>query len=375
MELDAQAPWRRHTIDSSSKGADGVRLADMNGDGRLDVVTGWEEGGKIRCYQHPGNAVRERWPMQEVADVLSPEDAVFVDLNRDGRLEIVSSCEGQERQIYVHSQAASGNWTTKSVQTVAGQAMWMYALPLDIDQHSGPELMIGSKGQGGGIGWLQALGNPLDSDPWHYHHLRDAGWIMSLESVDMDGDGDQDVVVSDRRGPTSGVFWLEQPTYASAKWIEHPIGALGDEVMFLDVVDFNQDGLVDVIAPIKPTTIAIWSQVGGNPQWTEQRLDVSHQDTGRVKAVRAGDLDQDGDLDLVISCEGATDGKRGIVCLLQSDSDGWQMRDVSGPDGIKFDHMKLLDIDADGDLDVLTCEDRDDLGVIWYENPFNPGAQ
>jgi len=32
-------PWARHAIDRSSRGADGVRLADVNGDGLPDVVT------------------------------------------------------------------------------------------------------------------------------------------------------------------------------------------------------------------------------------------------------------------------------------------------------------------------------------------------
>ena len=46
--------WKRHTIDNSSRGADGVRLADVNGDGLMDLTTGWEEGGVIRVYLNPG---------------------------------------------------------------------------------------------------------------------------------------------------------------------------------------------------------------------------------------------------------------------------------------------------------------------------------
>lgn len=36
---------------------------------------------------------------------------------------------------------------------------------------------------------------------------------------------------------------------------------------------------------------------------------------------------------------------------------------------VKFDRIVLIDLDDDGDLDVLTCEERQNLGIIWYENP------
>ena len=42
---------------------------------------------------------------------------------------------------------------------------------------------------------------------------------------------------------------------------------------------------------------------------------------------------------------------------------------LGGPAGVKFDLMQVLDLDADGDLDVITCEEVDQLGVVWYENP------
>jgi hypothetical protein len=89
-------PWCRHTIDDSSRGADGTRLADVNGDGRLDIVTGWEEGGVTRVYLHPGVArVREKWPAVTVGAAKSVEDAAFVDIDEDGAVDVVSSCEGR----------------------------------------------------------------------------------------------------------------------------------------------------------------------------------------------------------------------------------------------------------------------------------------
>ena len=40
-------PWVRHAIDDSSRGADGVRLRDVDGNGLLDIVAGWERGGRF----------------------------------------------------------------------------------------------------------------------------------------------------------------------------------------------------------------------------------------------------------------------------------------------------------------------------------------
>src|SRR5690606_3602058 len=55
--------WERHTIDNTSRGADGVRLGDVNGDGRPDIATPWEEGGVVCVYLHPGvDAVKAPWP-------------------------------------------------------------------------------------------------------------------------------------------------------------------------------------------------------------------------------------------------------------------------------------------------------------------------
>lgn len=55
------------------------------------------------------------------------------------------------------------------------------------------------------------------------------------------------------------------------------------------------------------------------------------------------------------------------------------IHNLSGPEGIKYDRIELLDLDGDGDLDVLTCEEEvgvrhEGLGVIWYENPTRTTA-
>src|SRR5689334_14215647 len=78
----AFAAWPMHVIDDKSKGPDGVKLADANGDGLLDIATGFEQGGVTRVFLHPGPAkVREPWPKVTVGKTPDAEDAVLVDLD------------------------------------------------------------------------------------------------------------------------------------------------------------------------------------------------------------------------------------------------------------------------------------------------------
>ena len=86
-----EKPWKLHVIDDGYSGADGVRLADLNQDGLLDIATGWEEAGITKVYLHPGKEkVKDKWPSVVVGETPSVEDAVFIDLDSDGYMDVVS---------------------------------------------------------------------------------------------------------------------------------------------------------------------------------------------------------------------------------------------------------------------------------------------
>jgi hypothetical protein len=373
-------PWSRHVIDASSRGADGIKVGDLNGDGRPDLVTGWEEGGVVRAYLHPGHGqVRAPWPAVTVGEVTDAEDAVFADLDGDGRLEVISATEGRTRTVYWHQPPPAGadlldprGWRTTAFPALSGRHPWMQLLPLQLDGEHGPDLIVAAKGAGSPLGWLRAPADPAAVGDWSFHPLRPAAWVMTLHAHDFDGDGDQDLLFSDRKGDRAGLFWLENPGAAANRihqpWREYALGARGREVMFADLADLDGDGRPEVLAAVKPRDIVVLHPTPDG-RWREETLSLPAEGLGDAKAVRAADLNGDGRVDLVLSCEHARGELEGVVWLERRADGGWWQWSLAGAPGVKFDLLQLLDLDGDGDLDVLTCEEADGLGVVWYENP------
>jgi hypothetical protein len=70
----------------------------------------------------------------------------------------------------------------------------------------------------------------------------------------------------------------------------------------------------------------------------------------------------------VISTENF-EGTSGLVWIRGRDQQTREISGPAGPQGMKLDDVQLLDVDADGDLDILTTEERTGWGVVWFENP------
>ncbi len=383
--------WKRHTIDAASKpegkiGADGVKIADVNRDLLPDVVTGWENGNAVRVCLNPGKKnVIQPWPAVSVGRVADVEDAVFADLDGDLRVDVISASEGKTRSIHLHwapknpkDYLRAESWLTEVIPCTRNQANWMFLRAFDVDRDGDLDLITGSKGASGSVGWLVNPGFALarKTEEWEWRKLATAAWVMSILGEDLDGDGHREIIYSDRKGEQSGVYAMHHLN--TAPWVSEPIllGFAGKEVMFIDVADINGDGKKDIAAAIRPMDISFIIQPkdkswkGG---WNEfQTAPISNRNKfGPSKSVKVGDFKMDGSIQIATTCEQAKGSISGAFLFpLQINSEiQIQATDISGPEGTKFDRIETLDLDGDGDLDLLTCEESDGLGVFWFENP------
>ena len=386
--------WPVHVIDSGLSGADGVRLIDVDDDGDLDLAVGWEQSGVSRLYLNPGPvpAVRGRWPAIDCGSAPNVEDAMPADVDGDGRFDVVSCTEGGHRRVMVHfaptngDYTDSGAWTTVEFpENLAGDRRWMFVIALDVNEDGHLDLVAGGKSSDAKVAWFEApAANKRDLSAWRFHEMSNAGWIMSVIPQDMDGDGDTDIVVSDRRpnGGLMGARWLENPAPGgnqTGPWPNHFISDVGDHTDFMALADMDGDGDLDAIVPSKDPDRIDWHERldAGGTNWSEHEIEFP-RNMGKSKGVKVGDINLDGQLDLVLSCASAKDPLSGLVWLEYGNrvfDTTWIDHEISGPAGSKFDRIELVDLDGDGDLDALTTEenfgpDSLGMGVIWYENPM-----
>ncbi len=368
---DEARPWKLHIIDSTLYGADGIRAGHFNQDTLVDFISGGEEYGATRVFLNRGNF------RFEVKEFPSPhvEDALFADLNGDDIPEVLTFSEGTTQHIALHFNQGDPDWQSVVIPSTEGIA-WMYGKAVDLERDGTMEILAGAKGDNALLGWLETSSDLQKTEQWVLHTIAPVAWVMSIEYLDIDGDGHKDVLVSDRKGSQSGVKWFKNPDTDSLTqlWEETVIGLSGKEPMFLDVVDFDGDGEEDIVATDIAEGVFLYKRTDDSGRkWSEKLLFAYPEMAGtRGKAVACTDLDKDGTLEVITSYEEAGDRNGVIYSKYNDDLETWEHFPVSGIPGIKYDLILLFDIDGDGDLDIFTTEERENgtgLGVIWYENP------
>ncbi len=381
-----ETPWTARTIYAGLSGADGVNLKDVNADGLFDVVTPWEQSAKTTVSLHPGyGGLGSEWPTTIVGTSLGAvEDAIFADVDDDGNVDVITASENKKIYIHFAPTPPATTWTTVIVASATGTQRWMQVAFADIDDDGHGDIIAGGRTAPATVSLFKGPSSPddpRDGADWARTDISNAGWVMSLKVLDVDADDDLDIVLSDRTHylvggvPTYdlvGSRWLEQVSWSS--WTNHTIGVSAGDPKFLEIADLDGDSDLDVIdcsSNNNYQSITRRLNGGGWTSWTSSAVSPLPSNVGQCQDVAVGDLDQDSYLDYVVSYSAADGALSGIVWI--SGADG-SRNEVSGEPGVKFDNVELYDVDGDSDLDIITSEQTEGLGIVSYENELVAAA-
>jgi len=190
-------------------------------------------------------------------------------------------------------------------------------------------------------------------------------FLDPMPVADLDSDGLSDVIVCDCRNNT--ISWIRQ--YPAETYTEKVLASDLIAPAHAQVMDFDNDGdpdiMVAVLGLLFPSNDKIGSVVvlenDGNYEFIKH---VIVEKTARVSDVRAGDLDGDGDMDLVAAQFGYDDGEtRWIENLGSWKFESHNLQHLSGPINVE-----LTDLDKDGDLDIISLVSQEWEEIYLYEN-------
>jgi hypothetical protein len=330
----------------------------IDGDNQLDVIAGG--GGAIHWYRAPDwtrFAIEANSQAGGNGGLITPiDDAPYPD--------VVAALFNNDLVWWRNPGpgAVTGTWTRHTIDgSISDFNHDLVVGNLDADA----DLEIVALYVDGGVFWYDVPADPLAS-PWPRTTILNtiSDPFVGLAICDLDNDSDLDVVISNR--------WYENPANPSTpNWASHQLFA--QDVQNVTCARVDGDTRMDVVAAegfVHPNGRILWSEAPLDPRndsWTEH---VIHDDLDGPENIWAGDLDGDGDTDIVSGEMGTSTGwddsdSNLFVLYGRTSPDlGWERRDQAWSVGVSA-RVNPADFDADSDIDFVADGNAESHIYLW----------
>ncbi|HEV2379102.1 MAG TPA: VCBS repeat-containing protein, partial [Terriglobia bacterium] len=352
---DDAIAFRKHTLDLGC--CETVTVADINRDGRLDIVSGenWYE----QVARQPGRG--PRFIKHKFRDIgytdyyLEDLSDLAIDVTGNGYPDIVTCSYWSKTLTWWENPGASGGeWRERIMDTAPPVE---FAFLVDILNTGKPLQVLPQFGANDfPLKWYELAGAGA-ADPWVKHEVSPMSWGHGIGAGDVNSDNRTDIITP--RG------WFEAPPDPrNGQWIFHPEFNLGD-TGFIFVEDVNRDGVPDLLTSLGHEYGIFWLEqkrdAAGRRRWEKHLIDDGFS---QAHAMTLVDLNGDGRRDIVT-------GKRfyahehdpganeplGLYWYEPFNSPGriqWRRHiiDYSTRTGAGL-QIPVVDIDGDGDMDIV----------------------
>jgi hypothetical protein len=335
--------FRRHALDAGAH--ESAAVADVNRDGRLDIIAG------ASWYEAPG---WKKHPMREIPfsnGYIDDFSNFALDCNGDGYPDVIAASWFSKKLSWYENPGAAGAgdpmWKEHPIETGFNYELILLA---DVDGDGRAEEIVPNYGNSPEIVWFKRRGSTGDWERKVVGRVPEVNGLHGVGAGDVNGDGRPDVITP--------LGWFEAPS-----WTFHGEFRLlrpRSQASPIYVLDCNGDGRRDLVYGSGHDYGVFWLENRGGGSWSEHCIDDSWS---QAHAATLADLDHDGRPDIVT-------GKR----YLAHDTDPgayeplglyWYRSDGAGhfvkhviDFGTKAGggmQIPVLDIDRDGDLDIVVA--------------------
>lgn len=368
---DGKIIWYRYpdwaptvVVDKRAFFGDMILAHDMDSDGDPDLLAavGNDFVADLWWYENDGDG--SNWKEHHFG--LSGENSEIKDLDihdmdGDGRFDVVSRLK---KELVIWYQEEDGAYT-RATQPIAEREGIGVA---DVDDDGDPDVVLNGfwlENTGERIGkwprydidprFFQRELQPEDSERWRDFSVR-------VQFADVDGDGKNNLILCHAEHQGFPVVWYttQNPRGGPGAWAAHELGIV-DFSHTLIAEDLDHNGHIDILAAgtrhDPESRITVFYNFGGG-RFNQTTL----AESGPVYAAAIGDIDNDGDLDLVSSYDWETAPTTLYRNTLVDHRavDGWKRHLVDDELPYRAVFINSADLNGDSQPDLIA-------GGFWYE--------
>ncbi|MEM0517891.1 T9SS type A sorting domain-containing protein [Aequorivita flava] len=335
-----------------------VYPADLDGDGDLDAISASSIDNKIAWYENLDGL--GTFGIQNII-VVNLNGAGFVraaDVDGDGDMDVLSTSRDDYNIAWHENLDGQGSFGPPQIVS-SGMAIGLSLGAIDIDRDGDLDI-VSSTGGDSQIVWHENLDGQGNFGPQQLITLN-ADHPSSIYAVDVDGDGDNDVLAAALEGDM--ITWYENTDGLGTFGPQQIISTETDYATSVYASDLDGDGDMDVLsASSADDKVAWYENLDGLGNFGPQIIISASANFNR--SVFSEDVDGDGDMDVL-----SLSSNPNLVTWFENiDGQG-----TFGPQQIVTSNVIYptsvfaADMDGDGDIDVLSTSNGDDK-IAWYEN-------